>query len=175
MRYLKPTVSVLMLMSSLLCANVMAQSKPEPDQPPDKAEKAAHPPPPAKADAPDKADAPAKPDAPAKADPTGKPEPDVVDKPAPPPRKPVRRRSVEQIIGTMPPSPPLYRPPPPNPPLPSAGMAAPNPPSPVQINSCDAGGCTDVNGTRYNSGAGNATVSPQGRLCTRSGTTMQCF
>ena len=100
------------------------------------------------------------------------------DKP-PPPKKPVKRRSVQQIIE---PVPPVYRPtltpPSATPPValpPSGAMTTVNPPPPVQINSCDAGGCTGVNGSRYDSGAGNATVSPQGRLCTRTGTTMQCF
>ncbi|MFZ3287406.1 MAG: hypothetical protein WA191_11230, partial [Telluria sp.] len=60
------------------------------------------------------------------------------------------------------------------PPLPAARLPV-VPPGPVQINSCDAGGCTDINGQRYNGGVGNAGVDGQGRLCTRSGSTMQCF
>ncbi len=46
---------------------------------------------------------------------------------------------------------------------------------PVQINSCLGGTCTDTNGATYNTGVGNAAVNGQGRLCTRSGNTMQCF
>ena len=48
-------------------------------------------------------------------------------------------------------------------------------PGPAQINSCLGGTCTDTSGTTYNTGGGNAAVSSQGRLCTRSGNTMQCF
>jgi hypothetical protein len=48
-------------------------------------------------------------------------------------------------------------------------------PGPAQINSCPGGTCIDTSGTTYNTGVGNAAVSSQGRLCTRSGNTMQCF
>ena len=48
-------------------------------------------------------------------------------------------------------------------------------PGPAQINSCLGGSCTDTNGATYNTGVGNAAVNSQGRLCTRSGNTMQCF
>lgn len=48
-------------------------------------------------------------------------------------------------------------------------------PGPVQINSCLGGTCTDTNGATYNTGVGNAAVSSGGRLCTRSGNSMQCF
>jgi hypothetical protein len=107
---------------------------------------------------------------------------------APPARMPTRRRSVQQIISTMPQSPPVatdaYRPTlqprAPSPAIPSSGFPAaggvvqPNPPPPVQV-ICSAGGCTDTNGTRYNGGIGNTAITPQGRACTRIGTTMQCF
>jgi hypothetical protein len=99
---------------------------------------------------------------------------DPAAKPAPPAkRKPVKRRSVQQVIE---PTPPIvtegYRPtlvirPP-------AALPAPVPP-PVQINSCDAGGCTDTNGVRYNGGVGNALIGPRGQLCTRGGVNVQCF
>lgn len=59
-------------------------------------------------------------------------------------------------------------------PLPPTRPAAPDP-GPVQINSCLGGTCTDTNGATYNTGVGNAAVNSQGRLCTRSGNTMQCF
>ena len=59
-------------------------------------------------------------------------------------------------------------------PLPPTRPAAPDP-GPVQINSCLGGTCTDTNGATYNTGVGNAAVTSQGRLCTRSGNTMQCF
>jgi hypothetical protein len=85
-------------------------------------------------------------------------------------RKP--RRSVEQRIATVPevdPSPPLpLAPPPPAQPLPVVT-------GPVQINSCLGGTCSDTAGGTYNTGVGNASVNNVGRLCTRTGNTMQCF
>jgi len=48
-------------------------------------------------------------------------------------------------------------------------------PGPVQINSCLGGTCTDTHGATYNTGVGNAAVNSQGRLCTRTANTMQCF
>lgn len=48
-------------------------------------------------------------------------------------------------------------------------------PSPAQINACNGGACTDTGGATYNTGVGNAAVNSQGRLCTRTGNTMQCF
>ncbi len=60
------------------------------------------------------------------------------------------------------------------PPLAPARPLAPSP-APAQINSCLGGTCTDTNGATYNTGVGNAAVNSQGRLCTRSGNTMQCF
>ncbi|MDP3672028.1 MAG: hypothetical protein Q8R69_20355 [Telluria sp.] len=94
-------------------------------------------------------------------------------------KQPCKRRSVQQVVESMPPAPPPpIQPARPAlqgaPPLPAARLPV-VPPGPVQINSCDAGGCTDINGQRYNGGVGNAGVDGQGRLCTRSGSTMQCF
>lgn len=60
------------------------------------------------------------------------------------------------------------------PPLAPARPLAPSP-GPAQINSCLGGTCTDTNGTTYNTGVGNAAVNSQGRLCTRTANTMQCF
>lgn len=97
-------------------------------------------------------------------------------------KQPARRRSVQQVIDAMPAAaPPASEPYRPTlhsaPPSPEARLPAPPgvPPGPVQINSCDAGGCTDIDAIRYNSGVGNAAVTGQGRLCIRSGSTMQCF
>ncbi|MFC5480637.1 hypothetical protein [Massilia suwonensis] len=48
-------------------------------------------------------------------------------------------------------------------------------PGPAQITTCNGGTCTDTSGASYNTGVGNAAVNNQGRLCTRTGNTMQCF
>lgn len=90
----------------------------------------------------------------------------------PPKRKPLKRRSVQQVIE---PTPPIvtdgYRPtlvirPP-------ASLPVPVSP-PVRMNSCDGGGCTDTGGVRYN-GPGPAVTSPQGQLCVRGIVNAQCF
>jgi hypothetical protein len=71
---------------------------------------------------------------------------------------------------------------PPAAPGPFQPLAAPPPvqpvalmPGPARINSCTGGICRDTGGGTYNTGVGNAAVNDQGRLCTRSGETMQCF
>jgi hypothetical protein len=46
---------------------------------------------------------------------------------------------------------------------------------PGRINGCDAGGCNDANGQRYNSGVGNTLLGPQGQLCTKGAVGAQCF
>ncbi len=107
------------------------------------------------------------------ATPEAKVEPPV--RPAvPPKRKPLKRRSVQQVIE---PTPPIvtdgYRPtlvirPP---------LRAPSPlpvAPPVRFNSCDGGGCTDTSGARYN-GAGPAVTGPQGQLCVKGLVNAQCF
>ena len=120
-----------------------------------------------------------------------KPEPEIVAEPvakAPPKAKdakpvkpPPKRRAVWQVIepvrpiGSAAPEPyrPTLTPPAPTVPLPSA-IAPPRPPGPVQLN-CDAAGCTDMNGARYQGGVGTTLLDSQGRTCTRMGTTAQCF
>jgi hypothetical protein len=188
MASVKPGLTAVILMSALLCGGVAAQSKPtaEPSE-----SKSSQPAPRGKADAPpDKVEAPAKDEVPARDEappaqqpPTSKPEPDVApDKPEPK-KKPIKRRSVQQVIGSMPASPPIvtdgYRPTLtlPSPATPSLTVGTPviAPPPPVQLNGCNAGGCNDVSGNHYSPGVGNATVSPQGRLCNRVGNSMQCF
>jgi len=68
----------------------------------------------------------------------------------------------------------------------SASTAVPvpppaTPPRPVTpssrvIGSCQGASCLDTNGNRYNGiGDGNAGVNSSGRLCTRTGVTVQCF
>jgi hypothetical protein len=49
-------------------------------------------------------------------------------------------------------------------------------PSSTQVVGCAGGHCLDTNGASYNAaGPGNAAVSSSGRLCNRTGNTMQCF
>jgi hypothetical protein len=91
-------------------------------------------------------------------------------KPATPPR-----RAVRQQIATMPAAPrpqpgDTYRPAP-SPPPPAVVLA---PPAPVQVIGCDGGGCNGADGKRYN-GTGAAVINPQGRLCNRNGSSVQCF
>jgi hypothetical protein len=49
---------------------------------------------------------------------------------------------------------------------------------PIILNSCDAGGCLDPNGTRYNGHAAGSDhgvyLDPQGRRCVRTGDRLQC-
>ena len=62
---------------------------------------------------------------------------------------------------------------------PAASQAAPpEMRPPVILNSCDAGGCMDPNGMRYNGRAesenGGVYLDPQGRRCVRRGDRLQC-
>jgi hypothetical protein len=92
----------------------------------------------------------------------------------PPTRKPIRRRSVQQIVEpTMPIVTEGYRPtltvrPPATP-----GAMPPQAP-PVRMNTCGAGGCFDTGGARYN-GSGAALLSPKGQLCVKGAVNAQCF
>jgi hypothetical protein len=102
-------------------------------------------------------------------------------------RVPPRRRSVQQVIGSVPPvatqtygptlTPPAstLRAPSSVAPAPVAGLPAVTPPPPAQLNSCVGNLCTDAAGSSYTGGIGNATVNSQGRLCNRVGNTVQCF
>jgi hypothetical protein len=91
----------------------------------------------------------------------------------PPKRKPTKRRSVQQVVEptrrivTEP-----YRP------TLDVRPTAPLPqtiPGPVRMNSCDGGGCTDVNGNRFNGGVGTTLIGPQGQLCNKGLVNAQCF
>lgn len=82
------------------------------------------------------------------------------------------RRAVPQVIGRMPPT---QMPPPVIQyqallPVPSTAPSAPRP-----ISVCDAGGCRDAAGARYNTGTGNQTLDANGRICHRNGAFIQCF
>ena len=59
--------------------------------------------------------------------------------------------------------------------MPSAPNPAPAGPTSSQVNSCVGATCTDASGATINSSVGNSTVNSQGRLCNRTGNTMQCF
>jgi hypothetical protein len=56
-------------------------------------------------------------------------------------------------------------------------VPAPQPqtPSSRTLNSCAGGACTDAAGGTYNLGPTGTGVSSSGRLCSRTGTTVQCF
>ena len=59
-----------------------------------------------------------------------------------------------------------------------AQAVPPGPAGPTRsvIAGCQGNACTDTSGRRYNGiGTGNAGVSSSGRLCTRSGVSVQCF
>jgi len=59
-----------------------------------------------------------------------------------------------------------------------AQAVPPSPSGPTRsvIAGCQGNSCTDTSGRRYNGiGTGNAGVSSSGRLCTRSGVSVQCF
>jgi hypothetical protein len=58
-----------------------------------------------------------------------------------------------------------------------APAEAPQPvvPSTAPLNSCIGGACRDAAGGSYNLGPTGTGVSSSGRLCSRSGTTVQCF
>jgi|GEM_PF-1258518 len=45
---------------------------------------------------------------------------------------------------------------------------------PQPLVACDAGGCRDASGVRHNTGSGNATVTPGGKLCNINGIWLQC-
>jgi hypothetical protein len=93
----------------------------------------------------------------------------------PPHWKPTRRRSVQQVveptarIGSAPP--PSYAP------APAAAARVPvaPPPDPATVRNCDAGGCYDAGGQRYNGGVGTTLLGPQGQLCTKGVVGAQCF
>lgn len=48
------------------------------------------------------------------------------------------------------------------------------PPPPSVITNCDAGGCWDNHGKRYNSGGGPTHIRQDGKVCQRVGAMMQC-
>ncbi len=53
------------------------------------------------------------------------------------------------------------------------GAVVPNPVRSATVTSCDAGGCWDNRGARYNR-SGNVFLGPGGRTCQQTGSTMRC-
>jgi len=107
--------------------------------------------------------------APVRADPVAKP---------PPVREVVKRRSVQQTIEATPRivtdgyRPTLRPGPPARTPVPALAPAPP-----ARLNTCDAGGCFDSSGARFNGGGGVGAplLGPTGQLCTRGVVNAQCF
>ena len=95
-----------------------------------------------------------------------------------PPKKLVKRRSVHQMIDPVPrvQSPVVYGPVlTPAMPVGVQPVPVPAPGSPMILNGCNGGACTDANGARYRGGVGNVLISPEGRACSNNGITVQCF
>ncbi|WLI90219.1 hypothetical protein Q4S45_03595 [Massilia sp. R2A-15] len=110
----------------------------------------------------------------AQQEPAPAPERSAVPEVKPPPkRKPLKRRSVQQVIEPTPrivtePYRPVLEV------RPSAPLSQPIP-GPVRMNSCDGAGCTDTNGNRFNGGIGTTLIGPQGQLCNKGLVNAQCF
>lgn len=108
--------------------------------------------------------------------PVPRPDANAIPKPPPPRRStPAHIQRVQPIPQAGAPSygpvlTPGARPSPLPSPTPQAGL-----PPPAQLNSCAGGHCTDAAGNSYNLGTGAAGTDSQGRLCNRSGNTVQCF
>ena len=88
-----------------------------------------------------------------------------------PPKAAMPRRAVPEMIGPMP-SLTLARPAAAPPPSISGAPAISR--GPQALVGCDAGGCRDASGVRHNTGSGNATVTPGGKLCNINGIWLQC-
>jgi hypothetical protein len=94
--------------------------------------------------------------------------------PATPQKKPAKRRSVRQTLDDAP-APVVYSPRL-TPAAPVGVQPLPSPLAPPQIlNGCPSGACTDAAGAHYHGGVGTTLLSPQGRMCSNNGITVQCF
>lgn len=103
------------------------------------------------------------------AKPAAKPAPDT------PKKKPAKRRAVRQNLDDTP-APAVYRPrPTPAAPLGVQPLPSPVAPPPQILNGCPGGACTDATGARYHGGVGTTLLSPEGRVCSSNGITVQCF
>src|SRR5471030_276849 len=88
-----------------------------------------------------------------------------------PAKSPMPRRAVTETIDPMP-RVTLARP------AVAPRLSVPSAPvfnrGPQALVGCDAGGCRDASGVRHNTGSGNATVTPGGKLCNINGIWLQC-
>lgn len=80
------------------------------------------------------------------------------------------RRAVPLVIERVPPVAPAAR----------TGVPVVVPPlnmpsPPPAVSGCDAGGCRDSAGNRYNGGNNGVYLDGSGRQCQRVGTSLQCF
>ena len=92
-----------------------------------------------------------------------------------PPRQPMPRRPVPQIIQRMPAAPvPRMASAPSLPPSPSLPALLQPSRTPIPVTGCDAGGCYDASGTRHNNAGSAVTITPSGQLCNRNGVWLQC-
>jgi hypothetical protein len=96
------------------------------------------------------------------------------------PRQAQRRRPAWQSVGPLAPHPSRSADLPPIgtgavPIPPPAQAPQPVVPSSQPLNSCIGGACRDAAGGTYNMGPTGVGVSSSGRLCSTSGTTVQCF
>lgn len=81
----------------------------------------------------------------------------VTPKPAPQSTQPTAQRQVQQQIDS------------------STRMAPRVGPTSSAVNACIGATCTDASGATTTGSVGNASVNSAGRLCNRTGTTVQCF
>ena len=147
MGILKPVLILAILSSALLCNNAWATT------PPPRVGAVADP-------------------APAASAPDARPAAQVSTPPKPA-KKPIKRRSVRQDIESMPrvQAPTVY-----GPQLTPPAAAGVPPPSSQILNGCNGGAaCLDANGAQYHGGVGTTLLSPQGRVCSNNGITVQCF
>ncbi len=92
-----------------------------------------------------------------------------------PPRKPMPRRPVAQIIQRMPvvkQAPPVAMPA--APPSPSLQTLLNPPNAPKALNNCGPTGCNDAGGARINNAGPGTAISPSGKVCNRNGVWLQC-
>jgi len=85
--------------------------------------------------------------------------------------RPLRAGDAPPATAAVPIPPPL---PAPQPTVPQPAAPQPAAPSSSVIRACQGIACTDAAGKTFN-GSGNAGVDSNGRVCARTGTTVQCF